>query len=188
MAKRRPSGDGMVRKREDGRWEGRIVVGHKEQRRLHLPLLIAGTSEGADWQNSTGTSRSTGTWICGRRAECPWASGWIAGWRSTPPPRCGPPPWRAIGDTSSGTSSPAWGQAGGQDHSGGYPTAVPGAQEHGRRRSTRNTGTSWPAPRSAASTACLHEALDAAAQENLIARNPTDGIILPRKKLRPSRS
>ena len=30
MAKRRPSGDGMVRKREDGRWEGRILIGHKE--------------------------------------------------------------------------------------------------------------------------------------------------------------
>ena len=30
MAKRRPSGDGMVRKRGDGRWEGRIVVGHKK--------------------------------------------------------------------------------------------------------------------------------------------------------------
>ena len=30
MTKRRPSGDGMVRKRDDGRWEGRIVVGHKE--------------------------------------------------------------------------------------------------------------------------------------------------------------
>ena len=29
MRKRRPSGDGMVRKREDGRWEGRIVIGHK---------------------------------------------------------------------------------------------------------------------------------------------------------------
>ena len=29
MSKRRPSGDGMVRRREDGRWEGRIVVGHK---------------------------------------------------------------------------------------------------------------------------------------------------------------
>ena len=28
--KRRPSGDGMVRKRDDGRWEGRIVVGHKD--------------------------------------------------------------------------------------------------------------------------------------------------------------
>ena len=29
MGKRRPSGDGMVRKRDDGRWEGRIAVGHK---------------------------------------------------------------------------------------------------------------------------------------------------------------
>ena len=30
MAKRRPSGDGMVRKKENGRWEGRIVIGHKK--------------------------------------------------------------------------------------------------------------------------------------------------------------
>ena len=30
MAKKRPAGDGMVRKRPDGRWEGRIVVGHKK--------------------------------------------------------------------------------------------------------------------------------------------------------------
>ena len=30
MGKRRPSGDGLVRKRADGRWEGRIVAGHKK--------------------------------------------------------------------------------------------------------------------------------------------------------------
>ncbi len=30
MAKRRPSGDGMVRKLESGRWQARIVVGHKD--------------------------------------------------------------------------------------------------------------------------------------------------------------
>ena len=29
MSKRRPSGDGLIRKRSDGRWEGRIVVGHR---------------------------------------------------------------------------------------------------------------------------------------------------------------
>ena len=29
MAKRRLNGDGMVRKRKDGRWEGRIIVGNK---------------------------------------------------------------------------------------------------------------------------------------------------------------
>ena len=28
--KRRPDGDGMVRKRSDGYWEGRIVVGHRK--------------------------------------------------------------------------------------------------------------------------------------------------------------
>ena len=38
MAKRRPSGDGMVRKREDGRWEGRIVVGHKQNGCAQTPL------------------------------------------------------------------------------------------------------------------------------------------------------
>ena len=30
MEKRRPSGDGMVRRCDDGRWEGRIVIGHKK--------------------------------------------------------------------------------------------------------------------------------------------------------------
>lgn len=30
MAKKRPSGDGMIRQRSDGRWEGRIVIGYKE--------------------------------------------------------------------------------------------------------------------------------------------------------------
>ncbi|MBQ3418490.1 MAG: site-specific integrase [Ruminococcus sp.] len=30
MARKRPDGDGLVRKRKDGRWEGRIVIGHKE--------------------------------------------------------------------------------------------------------------------------------------------------------------
>lgn len=27
---KRPDGEGMVRKRKDGRWEGRIIVGHKD--------------------------------------------------------------------------------------------------------------------------------------------------------------
>ena len=30
MAKRRPQGDGTIRKRSDGRWEARIIVGHKK--------------------------------------------------------------------------------------------------------------------------------------------------------------
>lgn len=30
MSGKRPDGDGLVRKRTDGRWEGRIVIGHKD--------------------------------------------------------------------------------------------------------------------------------------------------------------
>ena len=42
MSKRRPVGDGMVRKREDGRWEGRIVVGTRKTVRpsSSTPMLI----------------------------------------------------------------------------------------------------------------------------------------------------
>ena len=29
MANRRPAGDGMVRQKKRGQWEGRITVGHK---------------------------------------------------------------------------------------------------------------------------------------------------------------
>ena len=45
MAKRRPSGDGMVRKREDGRWEGRIVVGHKDNGNPIFRYIYADTQK-----------------------------------------------------------------------------------------------------------------------------------------------
>ena len=42
MAKRRPSGDGMVRKREDGRWEAPHVAAGKKTVRpsSSTPMLI----------------------------------------------------------------------------------------------------------------------------------------------------
>ena len=45
MAKRRPSGDGMVRKRKDGRWEGRIVVGHKQNGEPIFRYVLAKTQK-----------------------------------------------------------------------------------------------------------------------------------------------
>ena len=45
MSKRRPSGDGMVRKREDGRWEGRIVVGHKQNGEPIFRYVLARTQK-----------------------------------------------------------------------------------------------------------------------------------------------
>ena len=45
MAKRRPSGDGMVRKREDGRWEGRVVIGYKDDGAPIFRYVSAGTQK-----------------------------------------------------------------------------------------------------------------------------------------------
>ena len=45
MAKRRPAGDGLVRKRSDGRWEGRIVVGHKEDGKPIFHSVFAKTQK-----------------------------------------------------------------------------------------------------------------------------------------------
>ncbi|MFI3170584.1 MAG: site-specific integrase [Faecalibacterium sp.] len=43
--KRRPSGEGMVRKRPDGTWEGRIVVGHKADGRSIFSSVFAKTQK-----------------------------------------------------------------------------------------------------------------------------------------------
>ena len=45
MAKRRPSGEGAIRKRKDGRWEGRIVVGYNEKGNPKTKNVLALTKE-----------------------------------------------------------------------------------------------------------------------------------------------
>ena len=45
--KRRPQGDGTIRKRTDGRWEGRIVVGHKKDGSPMYKSVFAKTQKSA---------------------------------------------------------------------------------------------------------------------------------------------
>ena len=45
MGNKRPDGDGLVRKRDDGRWEGRIVVGHKENGTPIFRYVLAKTQK-----------------------------------------------------------------------------------------------------------------------------------------------
>ena len=62
MAKRRPSGDGMVRKRDDGRWEGRIVVGHKEN---GDPIFryVYGKTQKEVQEKTEGSNQTLGEWL-----------------------------------------------------------------------------------------------------------------------------
>ena len=45
MARKRPDGDGLVRKRKDGRWEGHIVIGHKKDGTPIYKSVIAKTQK-----------------------------------------------------------------------------------------------------------------------------------------------
>lgn len=45
MAKRRPNGDGTIRKRADGRWEGRVIIGHKESQKPIVKTVTAKTQK-----------------------------------------------------------------------------------------------------------------------------------------------
>ena len=108
MAKRRPSGDGMVRKREDGRWEGRIVVGHKQNGEPIFRYVLAKTQkelldklhrdlEAFQDVELTEDSRMTlGEWL----------DRWMEDYGAAP---CGPTPCGATSSSSGATSSPIWG-------------------------------------------------------------------------------
>ena len=79
MAKRRPSGDGMVRKREDGRWEGRIVVGHKENGNPIFRYIYADTQKELTaklWQNITAYQGVDLTEEC-RMTLSEWLDRWL---------------------------------------------------------------------------------------------------------------
>ena len=43
MANKRPDGDGLVRKRSDGRWEARVVVGYDESGNPKTKNVLAKT-------------------------------------------------------------------------------------------------------------------------------------------------
>ena len=86
MAKRRPSGDGMVRKRDDRRWEGRIVIGHKENgeplfrhvyaktQKALLDKLHQNIENYRDVELTEDSRMTLGEWLAGsrsiRRAQC----------------------------------------------------------------------------------------------------------------------
>ena len=138
MAKRRPSGDGMVRKREDGRWEGRIVVGHKSNGDSIFRYLSAGSQKEllAKLHRNIEEYRDVDLREESKMPLGEWLDRWLEEY------------------ASSGISSPAWGTNRWERSLSRISGSCTGnSRSTAARRSTRNTGTSWPVPLSAASTA-----------------------------------
>ena len=61
MANRRPAGDGMVRQKKRGQWEGRITVGHKSDGK---PIFryVYGKTQKETLENCINALRTTAAW------------------------------------------------------------------------------------------------------------------------------
>ena len=66
--KRRPQGDGTIRKRSDGRWEARIIIGHKNDGSPMYKSAFAKTQR-APSSSSISFSTSTVTLTSQKNAE-----------------------------------------------------------------------------------------------------------------------
>ena len=176
MAKRRPSGDGMVRKRDDGRWEGRIVVGHKENGDSIFHYVSAKTQKALmekmhrciveyDGAELTEDSRMTlGEWLDIWLKECAEPSvrpSTYKGYRGYAErnikPSLGSKQISKVTAADVQTLYRKLQREGGVDGGALSPTTV--RRIHG----------------------VLHQALNAAVDRHLIVKNPTDDVTLPKK-------
>ena len=182
MAKRRPSGDGMVRRREDGRWEGRIVVGHKENgdsifryvsaksQKTLMKKLHQSIEEYRDVDLSEDSRMPLGEW------PDRWLEEYVSptvrestlkGYRQYI--ECYIKP--RLGDRTVCKVTAADVQA-----------LYREVQKNGRKTEHPECGYALSGSAIRSLHGVFRQAMDAAVRERLTARNPTEGVTLPKKK------
>ncbi len=183
MGKRRPSGDGMVRKREDGRWEGHIVIGHKESGEPIFRYLSAKTQkellkklhqnieEYRDVDLSENSKMPLGQWL----------DRWLEEYAA---PSVRPTTLEGYRGYINRNIKPYLGNRPvGKITREDVQKLYRELQRNGRQEYHPEHGHKLSGSTIRRIHGIFHEAMDAAVQENLIARNPTEGITLPKKKV-----
>ena len=182
MPRRRPNGDGMVRKREDGRWEGRIVVGHKDNGTPIFRYLSAGSQrelmdklrdnkeEYRAVELTEGSGMTLGEWLdrwLEEYAAPTVRETTLSGYRryieKKIKPRLGD---KRVGKVTAEDVQKLYRELGKEGREADHP-------EYGHKLSTTTVRRIH---------GVFHEAMAAAVREGLTARNPAEGITLPRKK------
>ena len=181
MGKRRPNGDGTIRKRSDGRWEGRIIVGHKDDGSPIFEFVFAKSQKamldkihklmeeykGVDL--SSASEMTLGVWL----------DSWIESYGTLnlrPSTISGYSKSiayikRYLGDTQIRKVSTA-------DIQNMYNQL----SKNGRLKQNNNGDYTLAASTVRHIHMVLHEALDAAVSEKMIAKNPTQGTVIPKNR------
>ncbi len=187
MAKRRPSGDGMVRRRDDGRWEGRIVVGHKEDSSPIFNYVSAKTQKDLmkklheniehyrDVDLSEDCKMPLSQWLdrwLDEYAANTVRSNTLRGYRHYIDKHIKP----YLGDKPVGKVTTS-------DVQQLYQKLL----KHGRGDPHSGKGTRLSGTTVRGIHGVFHQAMDVAVRERLTARNPTDDVVLPKKDRTPQK-
>ena len=176
MAKRRPSGDGMVRKRADGRWEGRIVVGHKENGDSIFHYVSAKTQKTLMEKLHRCIVEYDGAELT---EDCRMTLGeWLDIWlRECAEPSVRPSTYKGYRGYAERNIKPFLGSK--------QISKVTAADVQTLYRKLQREGGVDGGALSPATVrrihGVLHQALNAAVDRHLIVKNPTDDVTLPKK-------
>lgn len=185
MAKRRPAGDGLVRKRSDGRWEGRIVVGHKADGSPIFRSVFAKTQgellkklhsrmeEYRDVELTEESGLTLGQWL----------DKWLADYMTLTVRESTLNSYKSItehhikpllGDEKIGSITTA-----------DIQKMYNWLRENGRVNEHYEKGNALSDTFIRRVHMMLHEAMDVAVRERLIPKNPTEGTIIPKVNYAP---
>ncbi len=179
MAKRRPSGDGMVRKRDDGRWEGRIVVGHKENGDSIFRYVYAGTQKELTVKLRQNIDAYQGVDLTeqSKMALSEWLDQWLADVAETiRPSTLESYHGYTINYIKPYLGSKQIAQITPEDIQKLYRTL----RERGRVREHHKYGRRLSGSTVRSVHAMLHQAMTAAEQAHLILQNPTEKVVVPK--------
>ena len=185
MANKRPDGDGLVRKRSDGRWEGRIVVGHKDDGKPIYRSVFAKTQKELmeKLHRSIETFRDVELKENSNLTLSEWLDKWLDermrftvrestldGYRRISNNYIKP----HLGDKKIGSVTTA-----------DVQKMYNWLRENGRINEHYERGNSLSDSSVRGIHMMLHQAMDAAVQERIIVKNPTDGTVIPKANYAP---
>lgn len=186
MAKRRPSGDGMVRKREDGRWEGRIVVGHKDNGESIFRYVSARTQKELLQKLHKNIEEYRDVDLCedSKITLSEWLERWLEEYITPSVRESTLTGYRAYVNYI----KPRLGHKQvGKLTAGDIQEMYRDIQQNGRKEEHPEYGHQIAGGTIRRLHSMLHQAMDAAVRERLLPRNPTDGVTLPKKETTPQK-
>ena len=185
MAKRRPAGDGLVRKRSDGRWEGRIVVGHKEDGTPIFRSVFAHTQKEVmrKLHNQIETYRDVELTEESNMTLGEWMDKWLDSYMALTIRESTMDSYKTmtkhyikpyLGDEKIGSVTTA-----------DIQKLYNWLRENGRVNEHYEKGNALSDSMIRSIHMMLHQAMDAAVRERIIVKNPTEGTVIPKNNYPP---